>query len=389
MITPIYNRTSSDSRMAAEDMNRICANINEICGGSLRTDWTANDIIDAGTWYSICDYARALGRYPVTYETDYINVNHIERSLFDQYDETHHITADAKLTGLSISNGALSPAFNPTTYSYTATVSSLTSIITATTDYSAIGYKVNGSVVNPSEVEWQTGSNTLQVTATLNGETKTYTVTIQCTFQPAELLTLSIGGNAVPVSDYMTLQTESASDSIAYTANGTVILELNGAEVSGPDLTWQENSNTLKITVTADDTRVYIVAIDCLYEAPIPALLAAIDISDSIMAPAFNSGVYSYIVIPDGDTSTITVIPDGDAEASVYFNGVEIVNGSEIEWSDGGGDIITVVTEAGDGFTSVTYTVTARAEVRTEPLAPMRSGEIFSGDPLPGEPFEE
>lgn len=388
MITPVYNRTSSDSRMTAADMNRICANINEICGGSLRTDWTANDIVDVDTWYSICDYAKALGRYPVTYDADYINVNHIERSLFDQYDETHHITATAKLTGLSISNGSLSPVFNPTTYSYTATVSTETSTITATTDYSAIGYKVNGTIVNPASVQWQNGTNTLQVTATLNGVTVTYTVTVTCTYQAAELLTLTIGGEAVPISDYMTLETENASDSIAYTATGTVTLELNGEEVTGNTLTWQENDNELQITVTASDTKVYTVNMDCLYVSPVPALIMAINISDSIMMPAFSSGTLAYAVYPNGATSTVEVIPDEDAEAKVYFNGVEIVNGSEIEWSEGGGDVITAVTVATDEFTSVTYTVTAHEEITTEVLAPMRSGEIIAGDPIPGEGFD-
>ena len=389
MITPVYNRTSSDCRMTAADMNRICANINEVCGSSLRTNWTASDIVDADTWRSICNLAASLGRYPVTDSTDYINVNHIERSVFDQYDETHHITASPKLTALSISNGALSPVFNSTTYSYTATVLSLSSVITAATDYSAIGYKVNGASVNPASVTWQPGTNTLQVTATLNGSTVTYTVTVTCTFVPAVLSSLSIGGDAITVSGYMTYQTENASDAVAYTATGTVTLELNGEEVTGPNLAWQANSNTLVITVEADDTKVYTVAINCLYEAPIPALVAAIDISDAIMSPAFDSGTVAYIVIPDGDTSTITVIPDGDLEVSVYFNGSEIVNGSEIEWTEGGGDVIMAVTAAGGGFTSVTYTVTSRAEVRTDPLAPLRGGEFYAGESLPGEPFEE
>ena len=370
-------------------MNRISANINEICGASLRTNWTANDIVDAGSWYAICDLAASLGRYPVTYETDYINVNYIERSLFDQYDATHHITATAKLTALAISNGTLSPVFNSTTYSYTATVSAKSSVITAATDYSSIGYKVNGQYVNPASVEWQTGTNTLQVTATLNGTTVTYTVSVTCTYQEAVLSSLSIGGVSIPVADYMTCQTENASDAVAYTATGTVSLELNGEAVTGPTLSWQENSNTLRITVTASNTRVYTLAVDCLYVAPVPALLAALNISDSIMAPAFSSGTYSYIVIPDGETSTIEAIPDGDAEVSVYFNGTEIVNGSEIEWTEGGGDVITAITAAGDGYTSVTYTVTAQEEITETPWAPVHSGETYAGDALPGEAFVE
>lgn len=388
MILPMnYSRTSSDTRMTAADMNRICSNVNEICGASLKNDWTSDDIVDEATWYSVCDLAAALGRYTITYGTDYRNVNRIERSLFEQYDETAHITATAKLTSLSISNGTLSPAFNSGTYAYTATVSDASSVITATTDYSAIAYVVNGATVDPAHVVWQNGSNELKVKATLNGVTRVYTVTVTCTYQAAELLTLSIGGDAVTISDYMTLTSENASDNIAYTSHGTVTLELNGEAVTGPTLNWRENDNVLKITVTASNTKVYTLAVDCLYVAPIPAYLSAINISDAIMTPRFAGGTLAYDVYPEGDTSTILAIMDGDADVAVYFNGTEIVNGSEIEWTEGGGDVITVVT-AGTGYASVTYTVTARAEIETEPLAPMRSGEIISGDNLPGEAFE-
>ena len=400
MITPVYNRTSSDTRMTAADMNRICANINEICGGSLRTNWTSNDIVDEGTWEEICDLARALGYWPVTYQTDYINVNYIERSLFDQYDAVHHITAPARLTGLSLSNGTLSPAFNSTTYVYTATVASLNSIVTATTDYSAIGYKVNGSYVNPANVTWQPGTNTLQVTATLNGQTVTYTVTVTCTYQPASLNSLTIDGNVIPVSSQMTYVTENASDTFAITATGTATVKLNGQTVTGSTLNWQENSNTLQITVTADDTKVYTVTVDCLYVAPIPATVGGIYISDATMVPVFSPGTTTYYVYPEVDTddeedeeteaaaSTIEVITEEGIEATIYFNGTEIENGSEVEWTEGGGDIITVVTTATDEYTSVTYTITAGEELTTEPLAPMRAGEFIAGDPLPGEGAE-
>lgn len=388
MILPMnYSRTSSDTRMTAADMNRICSNVNEICGASLKNDWTSDDIVDEATWYSVCDLAAALGRYTITYGTDYRNVNRIERSLFEQYDETAHITATAKLTSLSISNGTLSPAFNSGTYAYTATVSDASSVITATTDYSAIAYVVNGATVDPAHVVWQNGSNELKVKATLNGVTRVYTVTVTCTYQAAELLTLSIGGDAVTISDYMTLTSENASDNVAYTSHGTVTLELNGEAVTGPTLNWRENDNVLKITVTASNTKVYTLAVDCLYVTPIPAYLSAINISDAIMAPRFAGGTLAYDVYPEGDTSTITAIIDSDADVAVYFNGTEIINGSEIEWDENGGDVITVTT-SGTGFISQTYTITGHTAITTEPLAPMKSGEIIAGDNLPGEAFE-
>ena len=371
-------------------MNRICANVNEICGGSLRTNWTTDDIVDESTWHAICDRAAALGRYPITYDTDYININNIERSLFDQYDETHHITATAKLTGLSISNGTLSPAFSPTTYSYTANVSSPSSVVTATTDYSAIAYIVNGAVVDPHNIEWVYGYNTLQVTATLNGTMATYSVRVYCTYRHASLNSLSIGGVAIPISEYMTFQVSASTSQIAFSYTGSSIsIKLNGTSISassGTRVTWLENSNTLEITVSASDVKVYTVAVDCLYEYPIPARIATISISDSMMIPSFDSEITSYIVIPEELLSTVDVIPEEDVTFKVYFNNDEIENGSEVGWSESGGDVVKVVTDAGNGFTSVTYTVTSRTEIATSALAPMRSGsEIFSGDDLPGE----
>lgn len=353
-------------------------------GGSLRTDWTSDDIVDEDTWLSICRLAAALGRYPVTEDADYINVNYIERSLFDQYDATHHITASPKLTSLSISNGSLSPTFSASTYSYTAMVSDLTSVIAATTDYSTIRYTVNGMTADPAEVTWQPGANTLQVTATLNGQTVVYTVTVTCTYQAAQLLSLSIGGNPIPVEDNMSLTTENAADSISYTANGAVSLELNGEEVTGENLTWLEDDNLLTITVTADDVRVYTLAADCLYEAPLPALVSSIQISEARLSPHFDPGAITYVVYPDDEVSVITVVAEADIDASIYFNGTKIENGSEITWTASGGDIITVVTSGGAGYTPVTYTLTARAKISTTSLGFMRSGEIIAGDRLPG-----
>ena len=215
------------------------------------------------------------------------------------------------------------------------------SSITATTDYSAVGYKVNGEVVNPAEIHWQEGENTFEVTATLNGSTVTYSVTVTCTYQSARLLSLSIGGNEVEVSDYMNLTTENAADEIDYTSDGTVTLTLNGETVTGSTLNWQENSNTLLITVTADDERVYTLTVDCLYEEPIPAYLGGIDISDATIIPAFSSQVFSYDVYPDSDVSIIDVISE-EEDFTITLNGIEIEDGSEIEWTEGGGDVIRI-----------------------------------------------
>ena len=63
----------------------------------------------------------------------------------------------------------------------------------------------------------------------------------------------------------------------------------------------------------------------------------------------------------------------------------EIEDGSEIEWTEGGGDVIQITTAASDSYTSVTYTITSRAEIVVTNLAPMQAGEIVTGDLIPGE----
>lgn len=384
MITPVYNRTSSNNRMTATDMNRICANVNEICGGSLKTNWTSSDIVDAETWYGICDRVSYLGRYTITHGTDYINVNNIERSLYDHYNETHHIGGSPRLTSLSISNGTLSPAFSPTRYSYNTQISAATSAITATTDYSAIAYILNGAMVDPSSVNWQYGSNTLRVTATLNGSTNTYTVNAYCLFRHASLTYLSLGGTVLTIADFMSYQTSSSSSSISKFANGSAVVYLNGTQVTGSTLYWRFGSNTLTIVVTASDTKTYTVAVDCTYQAKIPGLLAAINISDSMMAPAFTGGTQSYIVYPGASASTIEVIADEEIEFTIKLNNNTIDNGSEITWNQNGGDVIKVQTTADSEHSSVTYTVTSRASITITSLAPMHSGEIIAGEDLPG-----
>lgn len=380
MITPVYNRTDSDSRTTYVDINRICANVNEICGGNLRTNWTQNDIVDNITWNTIVQKVKALDRYEITYDGDFINLNNIERSLFEQYDETHHITADAKLTGLAISNAQLSPLFNPTTYQYTATVNAPTSIAVAESDYSAITYMLNGEVVDPEHIEWEYGQNTLRVTATLNGNTVAYIVQVTSTYQRAELLTLSIDGNNIPVADYMNYFTVEPSGVIDITATGEVEITLNGEEAD--ELNWIEGTNILQIKVTASDAKTYTVAVESAYEAPQPATLIGINLSNTLMTPPFSPDVLTYNAYPEAEEISIDVIEDEDVTFTIYRNGTEIEDGSSFEWNEG--DTITVVTDATEDMTSRTYTVNIGA-AETTPLGPLHSGEIIAGDALIGE----
>lgn len=87
---------------------------------------------------------------------------------------------DASLVSLSIGSVALTPAFDPGTTSYTATTSNATNTVTATgADGVTVAIKVNGTTITSgSSATWNTGSNTLTVTATKGDTSKVYTVTV-------------------------------------------------------------------------------------------------------------------------------------------------------------------------------------------------------------------
>ena len=83
-------------------------------------------------------------------------------------------SSDATLADLSISPGTLSPAFSPSTTSYTATVSSSTTKLTvsATKNHSAASVSVSGTSLS-------VGKNNVYVTVTAeDGTQKTYTIVV-------------------------------------------------------------------------------------------------------------------------------------------------------------------------------------------------------------------
>lgn len=84
------------------------------------------------------------------------------------------------LSALTISNVTLTPTFSSGTTSYTGTTSSNSSTITAAAETGAtVTIKVNGTTVSSGgTATWTTGSNTVVITVTKNGRTKTYNVTV-------------------------------------------------------------------------------------------------------------------------------------------------------------------------------------------------------------------
>lgn len=91
-------------------------------------------------------------------------------------------TPTARLSGLTIGNISLTPAFDPDVVSYTATTKAATNKVTAVAEYeddATVEIKLgNEAVDNGSAVQWASGSNTLTAKVTNGSATKTYTVTV-------------------------------------------------------------------------------------------------------------------------------------------------------------------------------------------------------------------
>lgn len=91
------------------------------------------------------------------------------------------VTANAKLSALTLGSLTLSPAFDADTTSYTAATTNATNTITATAaDNNATIVITNGSttVANGSAATWETGENTLTIVVMNGTATKTYTIIV-------------------------------------------------------------------------------------------------------------------------------------------------------------------------------------------------------------------
>ena len=80
--TPVTDRPNAQTRTTADDMNRICANINYLWAALLRTNFTSADIVTDAEWGGVItatnEIADLLGVNRVTEGTDYANLNRIE-----------------------------------------------------------------------------------------------------------------------------------------------------------------------------------------------------------------------------------------------------------------------------------------------------------------------
>jgi hypothetical protein len=286
-------------------------------------------------------------------------------------------SGNADLSGLTLSNGTLSPAFASSTTSYSAGVRNGVSTITVTPTVSDSGaaVTVNGTPVTsgtPSgAISLGVGSNTVTVVVTAqDGTPKVYTVTVTRAVRSSDAklsaLTLSSGtltplytasvANAV---SSITV-TPTASDSGAkVTVNGTAVR----SGTSSGAISLNVGINYINVSVIAEDSfsmKLYNVMVTRAASGSSDADLSGLTLSSGTLSPAFASGTASYTASVANDVSTITVTPTvSDSGATVTVNGTPVTSGtpSGAISLNVVSNTVTVVAMAQDGMTTKTYTV--------------------------------
>jgi gliding motility-associated-like protein len=183
-------------------------------------------------------------------------------------------SANANLSALSLSTGALSPTFNASTLTYTSAVAN--TVTTATVKPTAgdvnATVKVNGTTVtsgaNSSPISLNVGTNVINVVVTAQdgSTTKTYTVTVtRAASSNASLATLTISRGALTPKFVSTTTSYTASvvngvTSMTVTptaAAGTATITVNGTAVASGSasgaIALSVGANTITTLITAPD----------------------------------------------------------------------------------------------------------------------------------------
>ena len=326
-------------------------------------------------------------------------------------------STDAKLSGLSINAGTLSPGFNKGVMSYTALVRNsqatlgVTPTITtgANSDFvitsdkdSTITTADSGSATT---VDLSVGKNVITITVTAQDlvTTGTYTLTVTRAAtnasDDARLSALTVGGKSVSVSGFTNDNTADYTTGVANTVDSITIdatanhsgaivviksgasLGTNAQEVGGTvdadgtvDLNIRTDSiptNTIAIEVTAENgstVAYYFLQITrAAAGSSSDAKLSNLAIGAGTLSPGFDKDVMSYAALVANSQTTITVTPTITSNANSTFviksdkDSAIVTSGSGESTTvdlSAGANVITITVTAQDLVTTETYTLT-------------------------------
>ncbi len=310
-------------------------------------------------------------------------------------------STDASLGELGIGVGTLTPAFDPGTSSYTATVGNETASLTLTVATNEPNATITTTVTppggspivctgDPLDCPLAVGDNVIEVTVTAQDgttiETYTIIVTRALPSEDATLSNLAISPGTLSPS-FMT-STLSYTATVSNLVTGTVVLPtLNnlyatvvavvvtpagGSPTACAASPWlcplAVGNNLIEVVVTAQDgTTSKIYTLTITREPSTDATLDGLEIGVSTLAPAFDPNVTSYTATVGNTTATITLTVDaneGNATTVVTVTppggGTPITcTGDPLDCPLAVGDnVIEITITAQDGTTTKTYTTT-------------------------------
>ena len=314
------------------------------------------------------------------------------------------VSSNADLSALVLAETALSPVFDATTTSYTATVGNAIESVTVTattadTDATILhsGFTIGSGIPKTLPIlgaTLQVGPNEFPLTVTAaDGTPKTYTLTVtreepvvditDATLQnltfgpivPADILTPTF--NSTFTGPYTaTVDNIYASITIIPTAtnsNSTITVFADGREIpvnsgfsSGTiGLTVGNNAMSVRVVAPAGNSEFYSLTV---IRTPVStdANLSGLSLSEGLLAPDFDAYTNQYDTTVLYAVDSMTVTPTTANEyARVTVNGTAVDSGvasTAIPLSVGD-NTITVEVTAEDGSTIKTYTITVTRQV--------------------------
>jgi gliding motility-associated-like protein len=301
---------------------------------------------------------------------------------------TRAISSNANLASLGLSQGTLSPVFNPATTFYTADVVNATTNITVTPTVAdpTATVTVNGTTVTSGTASGPipvvVGANPITVVVTAPDlTTKTYNIDLArpaSTDATLSALTISSGTLSPVFASGITSYTatvNNATNSITVTPtnnNANATVTVNGTPVpsgSAASIPLVIGSNTITVNVTAQNGNSQPYTIAITRQASTATTLTNIALSAGTLSPAFNASITAYTASVTNTTSSITLTPTAGAPTeTITVNGTANASGvasAPIALTVGTNTIRVIVT-AEDGVSTAEYDVVVTRAASTD-----------------------
>jgi len=229
------------------------------------------------------------------------------------------LSRDASLAELTVSQGALTPAFNPAVTEYTVSVADSVSSIVLSATANNSGASVDGTGTMPLEP----GDNIFYITVTSEdgGYKATYTVTVNRAVAPATIAVtgVSLDKHSVSLeigsSEQLTatvLPSNATNKNVTWKSWNTSVATVTGTGL----ITALTEGTALINVVTADGSFADTCYVTVKRTLSSDASLAGLTISQGALTPAFNPAITEYTVSVADSISSIVLSANANSGAA-------------------------------------------------------------------------